>query len=276
MDTLFESIRSYPELRIVRNELFPKIFTRKFTYDYRLKSKSLTRGQPPLQNEWFVPVWKTDQSVVKRTQMMNYADNPKDTPVLFEQYLSIFFQPWYMYLGVMFMYPITKLLLRFKATRHLVQDFPDFFTCGFFTKVRLTKMRSFSSGLTICLIFPCFVKMSSVFFQNAIFPHLPTQNGPTLKQVKATSFDMYMVGSGWKADQPAMGRPLQKATLNIQGPEIGYAATSRLVLLSAITILEDLEPRTDLEGGVYTPGIAFRNTKLIERLCRNGFKFRML
>lgn len=87
---------------------------------------------------------------------------------------------------------------------------------------------------------------------------------------------MYLVASGWQANQPISGKPRPKATLNIQGPEIGYAATSRLALLSAITIIDELEPRSDLQGGVFTPGISFRNTNLIERLCRNGFKFRIL
>ena len=58
----------------------------------------------------------------------------------------------------------------------------------------------------------------------------------------------------------------------MKGKNVGYGATCEYMVQSALTILNeiDLIPGT---GGVLTPGFAFANTTIVERLSHKGCTF---
>merc|ERR1712183_504020 len=61
----------------------------------------------------------------------------------------------------------------------------------------------------------------------------------------------------------------------VSGPEPGYVTTPICMVAAAMTVLEESES-IPLDGGVLTPGSAFKSTKLIDRLQQRGMKFEVL
>ncbi len=57
----------------------------------------------------------------------------------------------------------------------------------------------------------------------------------------------------------------------VNGPEPGYDATSKMVVAAALTVLEDAASMP--AGGVLTPAAAFGRTRLLERLNNVGVTF---
>lgn len=105
-------------------------------------------------------------------------------------------------------------------------------------------------------------------------------DGPTRQQVNETSFEMTLVGHGWKntlespTEEPS-SRPEQLIVGRWRGPEPGYEATSIILVQAAITILKEKDV-IEYRGGVVTPGLAFEHTSLIEKLRRHGVVFEII
>ena len=62
------------------------------------------------------------------------------------------------------------------------------------------------------------------------------------------------------------------APIQVSGPEPGYVTTPICMVAAALTVLEESQA-IPLNGGVLTPGSAFKRTSLIERLRQRGMKF---
>ncbi|XP_053769412.1 saccharopine dehydrogenase-like oxidoreductase [Desmodus rotundus] len=103
-----------------------------------------------------------------------------------------------------------------------------------------------------------------------------SKQGPTQKQIDASSFTMTFFGQGYsQGSGPDTSKPNIRICTQVKGPEAGYVATPIAMVQAAMTLLNDASdlPRA---GGVFTPGAAFSRTKLIDRLHRRGIEFSVI
>ncbi|XP_035871980.1 saccharopine dehydrogenase-like oxidoreductase isoform X2 [Phyllostomus discolor] len=103
-----------------------------------------------------------------------------------------------------------------------------------------------------------------------------SKQGPTQKQMDATSFTMMFFGQGYSQGcSPEASKPNVRICTQVKGPEAGYVATPIAMVQAAMTLLNDASdlPRA---GGVFTPGAAFSRTKLIDRLHQRGIEFSVI
>ncbi len=105
---------------------------------------------------------------------------------------------------------------------------------------------------------------------------LVTKEGPSKEMVKNTNFEYRLYGWGWpgadETDVDKSDKEKRKVEVLVKGKNIGYGATSECLVQSAVMIRRELDnlPST---GGVYTPGYAFYNTGLVDRLNKFGVTF---
>ncbi|CAL1280524.1 unnamed protein product [Larinioides sclopetarius] len=100
-----------------------------------------------------------------------------------------------------------------------------------------------------------------------------------LSKVLEGTTKIILYGKGWKDKLP---EPTDKHTtepdtqmkLTITGPEPAYPFTAMCMVQAGLTIIEDTD-KLPLEGGVLTPGVAFENTRLVERLEKRGMSFKL-
>uniref|UniRef100_A0A8D0BT98 Saccharopine dehydrogenase-like oxidoreductase n=1 Tax=Salvator merianae TaxID=96440 RepID=A0A8D0BT98_SALMN len=110
------------------------------------------------------------------------------------------------------------------------------------------------------------------FFSGGYF----TKEGPTEKQMEGSSFEMTFLGEGYSTGQdPHQGKPDVKICTQVRGPEAGYVATPIAMVQAAVALLKD-KAFLPKQGGVYSPGAAFFNTKLIDRLNNHGIEFSVI
>lgn len=183
--------------------------------------------------KWCLPFPGSDRSVVQRTQRFNY-DTKQQRPVQFIPYIC---RPsrWAAYAMALFAV-IFGIMARFSFTRTLLLKFPWFFTAGSFKK-----------------------------------------GGPSMSQIKDAGFSWTFFASGYSeklADPQAMHleAPDKKMVTKISGPEPGYVTTPICMVQAAVVLIKERE-NLPLEGGVYTPAVAFGDTSLIERLDKHNVKF---
>ena len=109
-------------------------------------------------------------------------------------------------------------------------------------------------------------------FSFGLFSH----EGPTREQMDGTSFHMTFYGKGfskdYQGDITAESKMDKKIVTRVVGPELAYIATPICMVQAALVILNERESMPE-SGGVLTPGAAFAETKLIERLDKAGVKF---
>ncbi|XP_063713664.1 saccharopine dehydrogenase-like oxidoreductase [Symsagittifera roscoffensis] len=131
---------------------------------------------------------------------------------------------------------IFSLFAKYSITRRLLQKYPRFFSCGCFSK-----------------------------------------GGPTRKQMSEASFAVYFKGQGFVSsfERDQKKQPTVHATSVFRGPDAAYIGTSIIFLEAALCLLKEPDNMPN-EGGVYTPGIAFRDTTLIERLRGCGFQIELV
>ncbi|KAM9798354.1 saccharopine dehydrogenase b [Neosynchiropus ocellatus] len=196
--------------------------------------------------QYAIPFMGSDPSVVKRTQRFLHEEEHL-SPIQYTAYVGIggpvsvmkFFCG-----GLLFW-----VLVKFRLGRTILKQFPWFFSFGLFSK-----------------------------------------SGPTMKQIENTCFSLTFFGEGYKeGSDPSRGRPDAKICTQVIGAEPGYVATPSAMVQAAVTLVEEvhslpkrlaqyLEVKAMADscfdrGGVYTPGAAFCNTSLIERLQNHGIKF---
>nr|XP_034964210.1 saccharopine dehydrogenase-like oxidoreductase [Zootoca vivipara] len=103
-----------------------------------------------------------------------------------------------------------------------------------------------------------------------------TKEGPTEKQMEGSSFEMTFFGEGYRTQEDLqLGKPNVKICTQVKGPEAGYVATPIAMVQAAVVLLKD-KSSLPKKGGVYSPGAAFSNTKLIDRLKQHGIEFSVI
>ncbi|PAA93229.1 hypothetical protein BOX15_Mlig028227g3, partial [Macrostomum lignano] len=223
------------ELASIRKRLFPDRLPRP---KHRLTPRSLISWSRETDN-WCVPFPGSDRSVVIRTERAMRDRLPDRRPLQFFPYLqvgSLFNAIVMLLLGSVF-----GIMASFKFTRRLLESYPRLFSLG-------------------------------------VFSH----QGPSRKQVETTSFAMTFVGVGWASAADAgsakdgnssdLKAPSTRTVTKLVGPEPGYVATPICLLQAAMCVLRESD-KMPKKGGVLTPGSAFRDTKLIDRLKSCGLEF---
>jgi len=185
------------------------------------------------EGKWCVPFPGSDRAVVYRSEYLNWL-NRKQRPVQFKPYFCVGGVVYLMLLMLVGL--VFTLLTKFEWGIHLLETYPRLFSLGMFS-----------------------------------------HTGPTRKQMAGTSFTMKFVGSGYTShlNDVAMQHtdtPTARIVTQITGPEPGYVATPIFVSQAAYVLLSE-QDKMPQGGGVMTPGYAFANTSLIERLQRHGIKF---
>jgi short subunit dehydrogenase-like uncharacterized protein len=115
------------------------------------------------------------------------------------------------------------------------------------------------------------------------YPHIISfgqiaKDGPTREQVLGTSFEMLVVGKGYKEkfttpeEDPVNPPGEVTKTLRVKGPDPGYVATSAFMNQAAVTLIQDRD-KIPFKGGVLTPGLVFHNTSLVQRLEKHNITF---
>lgn len=188
------------------------------------------------QGAWCLPFPGSDKSVVNRTQRYHYDVN-KSRPVQFTPYMCV--EGIFNLVLVAVFGALFGLLAKFSITRGILLQFPGLFTAG-----------------------------------------LVKKGGPTKKQIEGTSFAMRFIGKGYseKIDDPEKQHespPDKKIETQVIGPEPGYVTTPICLVQSALVIIKE-KSKLPKDGGVYTPGAAFRETTLVNRLDKRNIKFQVV
>lgn len=106
-------------------------------------------------------------------------------------------------------------------------------------------------------------------FSGGFFSH----EGPTRKQMLGCSFNIVFQGEGFTDEEAEKtGKHNSKIVTQVKGPEPGYVATPIVMIQAALVILDEAD-KLPKGGGVFTPGAAFKNTSLVERLSKHGVEF---
>jgi short subunit dehydrogenase-like uncharacterized protein len=147
--------------------------------------------------------------------------------------------------------------------------------------------KSFFDVLCILLFAPIVLLLAQFEFGQKLllaFPKLflrgvTSHDGPDEETVEKTEFEMIFIARGWK-EQLDNSMKDQKTPMNkkmitrVSGKNPAYGATSVALLLSATTIIKESAKLP--EGGVLTPGIAFKKTNLIQELVKHGYTFEIV
>ncbi|KAB1258821.1 Saccharopine dehydrogenase-like oxidoreductase [Camelus dromedarius] len=103
-----------------------------------------------------------------------------------------------------------------------------------------------------------------------------SKQGPTQRQIDASSFTMTFFGQGYSQGFGTdKSKPNIRICTQVKGPEAGYVATSIAMVQAAMTLLNDASDLPKV-GGVFTPAAAFSRTKLIDRLTQRGIEFSVI
>jgi len=174
-----------------------------------------------------------DEPQVYRTQRYRH-DVLKQRPIQFHGYMAL--PSFGAALGTFIGMVYFVLIAYFSLTRYLLLKFPEKMTAGIFNR-----------------------------------------NGPVRETLKDLKFTSTLIGRGWseKLAEPSdehSNKPDASIVVKVSGPDPGYGATSLMMVASAMTILREKHNCTG-KGGVMTPGTAFMNTNIIQRLQDRGMTF---
>jgi short subunit dehydrogenase-like uncharacterized protein len=184
-------------------------------------------------DSWCLPFPGSDRSVMMRTQRARFHEEKK-RPMQIGCYLQVS-SVFYAILTIL-AGAVFGVLAKFGFGRTLLEKYPSLFSFGMVSK-----------------------------------------EGPTREVAENTNFEMTLVGKGWKEEgkEPTFdhdGPPSRQVTVKVTGKNIGYGATSECLVQAAIVLLLEAD-KLPGKGGVLTPGYAFANTSLVERLNRNEVEF---
>ncbi|XP_066961736.1 saccharopine dehydrogenase-like oxidoreductase isoform X2 [Macrobrachium rosenbergii] len=172
----------------------------------------------------------TDEPVVYRTQRHRH-DVLGQRPVQFQQFLG--FRSAFTAIGLIFGMAYFAVICYFSWTRKLLLKYPEIMTAGAFRRA-----------------------------------------GADREALKNLRFTSTIIGQGWSetllsgSDQHSEA-PDSSITVKISGPDPGYGATSLMMVACAMTILREKQMCAG-RGGVMTPGVAFAETSLIDRIVDRG------
>jgi len=221
------------ELKGIRKKLFPEKLPR---YEPKQKDRGAlhqTEEVGDSKNTWCLKFPGSDRTVMLRSERYRY-ELEKKRPSQIQAYVQL--SSLYMSLLTMLIGVIFGILASFKFGRYLLENFPGVFSLGYVTKA-----------------------------------------GPPKERAEGSFFKMTIKGLGWKdyddnADSIIKDPYNREVTVVAQGKNIGYGATCEYMVQSALTILQEIESMPG-NGGVFTPGYAFANTSIVNRLNNKGCTF---
>jgi len=152
--------------------------------------------------------------------------------------------------------------IQFNPYLRLPSMFFAYFTA--FMGVIFAILSSFSFGRWLLEAFPS-------FFSFGVF----SKNGPSLKQIKGTSFSYMFFCKGFEGEKNEnfdKDPPQGSIVVSVIGPEPGYITTPICLVQSAYILLCEKNNLPE-EAGVYTPGAIFAKSSLIDRLNKRNLKF---
>ena len=149
------------------------------------------------------------------------------------------------------------------------------------------RVGSIFSGLTILLVASVFGILAKFSAGRSLLRAFPgffsfgvvSKDGVPRSSLEKCSFSHTIIGYGWDEKVDDVDRqhdtaPSKKIITRISGPDPGYIATATFLVHSGMTLLFD---RQQLPApGVITPGAAFRDTFLIDRLTKRNIKFEVV
>uniref|UniRef100_A0A2A4JJC6 Saccharopine dehydrogenase NADP binding domain-containing protein n=1 Tax=Heliothis virescens TaxID=7102 RepID=A0A2A4JJC6_HELVI len=103
-----------------------------------------------------------------------------------------------------------------------------------------------------------------------------TKEGPTENVMNNTYFTFELVGKGWEQGANIeKTQPNKTVVAKVTGSNPAYGSAVVALIMSAVTLLKERRNMPE-NGGVITPGSAFQNTSLIERLNEHKLKFQIV
>jgi len=183
---------------------------------------------------WCILFPGSDRSVMVRSERSRFY-NDGLRPAQVHAYVALTSLFWALAAVVGFL--IFGLLCNFKFGRYLLETYPYFFSLGNVTK-----------------------------------------EGPPKAVIEQSWFKMTLVGKGWKGRSDTAEveeiREMPNRTIQVvvQGKNVGYGATCECMVQSAIVTLKQTS-KLPSSGGVFTPGYAFADTDLVERLHARNVTF---
>jgi short subunit dehydrogenase-like uncharacterized protein len=145
-----------------------------------------------------------------------------------------------------------------------------------------TILPSFMTVIMYYLVLIVFGTLSSLTWGRSVLLKYPeffsfglfSRDGPSDQQLQETSFEILLRAKGYSSNSApsSAAEPDVNITTKVYGPEPGYVATPRIVVQSALTLLEGKQKKI-IPVGVLTPSVAYWQTSLIDRLQEVGIKF---
>lgn len=186
---------------------------------------------------WAMPFFSADLGVMNRTQRYLYEHENKRPVQVDTQGI---FKSFFLMLATAFGLFFALLLVDFKFGRDWLLNYPHIFSWGTFRKDQY----------------------------------------PSEEKTEKTVFQITLYAEGW--DQKLTNRndqysnpPNKSIVARVKGRNPAYGTTCACLVGSAITIATE-KNKLPQKGGVYTPGIAFGKTSLIELLNKNEVSFDIL
>jgi len=103
-----------------------------------------------------------------------------------------------------------------------------------------------------------------------------TKAGPSKETIEQSAFKMTLLGKGWKnkaeSDLTIDEAPNREVKVVVKGKNVGYGATCEMMVQAGLVTLTETE-KLPSSGGVWTPGYAFANTSIVERLNNRQVPF---
>lgn len=217
------------------NDLRSKLVKKNYEdLEPKLKNRPLVHKVPVKEEKYAFEMKEINTSVVNRTQQYFY-ENFKKRPVQIKDYFAMNYYIIIL-LGAIFL-PLFSFLLSIKIIQKYFLRFPKIFSFGILSN---------------------------------------ENQEPSEEMLNSNSCANTLYAEGWK-DCPDLDqftrKPVDKTMVaKIVTNKSAYHVTGIISLLCSLTILKDRLQLPE-HGGVYTPGVAFHKTKLIQRLQDHGIKF---
>ena len=143
------------------------------------------------------------------------------------------------------------------------------------------KLRSLLVAIKVMIIGAIFGFLAGSKFGRRMLEKYPgfftaggvSKKGPSKRMADNTNFKVTLVGKGWNDKvKDRTDKPNKMVKVSVSGKNIGYGATCEMVVQSALSILLESD-KIPGRGGVLTPGYAFANTSMTDRLTENHVPF---
>jgi short subunit dehydrogenase-like uncharacterized protein len=99
-----------------------------------------------------------------------------------------------------------------------------------------------------------------------------SKQGVPKEKADKTNFEMTLYGKGWDTKGDHEGPPNRVVKTVVKGKNVGYGATCECMVQAGLVVLQETDKLPGV-GGVYSPGFAFAETTLVNRLNKHDVTF---